>query len=218
MDAARKTKAASTQQEDIHMLRLLYNRYLQWRFANAKAEASMEAQRIAAERSLYSLVERVSELRGSVIAKHVELQHLKKTETISSILNGQIPYLDDWATLEGDYSSSLSGAAKALQDASLRIPVVGNVRADIRQVGEALNSATTVLESISPYIESSLSKAEEVESVISELAEVVSKERALIEECGDLLSKAHMLQVEECSLRGHLIQLKWDGFTQPREA
>lgn len=31
--------------------------------------------------------------------------------------------------------------------------------------------------------------------MISELAEVVSKERAMIEECEDLLSKAHLLQV-----------------------
>lgn len=39
-----------------------------------------------------------------------------------------MPYLDEWTDLEGDYSSSLSGATKALQDASLRLPITGNVR------------------------------------------------------------------------------------------
>ncbi|KAJ8620329.1 hypothetical protein MRB53_028858 [Persea americana] len=217
IEAARKAKKAPTQQEDVHMLRLLHNRYLQWRFANAKADAAMEAQKIVVEKSLNGHVARISELRDSVATKHIELQHLKKMESLSFILDSQIPYLDEWATLEEDYSSSISGAVKALHDASLRLPIIGNVRADVRQLGEALNSATAVLELISPYVESSLPKAEGVENVISELAGVVSKERALIEECGDLLSKAHGLQVEECSLRGHLLQLRRHGILQPKE-
>ncbi|XP_039057921.1 AUGMIN subunit 8-like isoform X2 [Hibiscus syriacus] len=35
--------------EDAHQLRLLYNRYLQWRFANAHAEAVFDIQRVNAE-------------------------------------------------------------------------------------------------------------------------------------------------------------------------
>lgn len=38
-------------------------------------------------------------------------------------------------------------------------------------------------------------QAEEVDTSISELARVVSGERALIEECGDLLSKEYTAQV-----------------------
>jgi len=37
------------QLEDAHQLRLLHNRYLQWRFANAQADATMYIQKITAE-------------------------------------------------------------------------------------------------------------------------------------------------------------------------
>lgn len=42
-------KGGSGQQEDVHALKMLYNRYLQWRFANAKSVASVQAQRREAE-------------------------------------------------------------------------------------------------------------------------------------------------------------------------
>ncbi|XP_058114413.1 protein ENDOSPERM DEFECTIVE 1-like isoform X2 [Magnolia sinica] len=174
---ARKGRKASSHQEDVHSLRMLHNRCLQWRLANAKAEATMNAQQIEAE----------------------------------------LPYLDEWAVLDGDYSNSVSGAIKALQDASLQLPVVGNVRADTTELNDAFNSVTNVLEAIFPFVQSFLPKAEGVDHVISELARVVARERALIEECGDLLSKVHVMQVEECSLRGQLIQLKRSSSTEPKE-
>lgn len=46
---ARKGKKFFTHQEETHSLKLLYNHYLQWRFANAKAEASMRAQKVEHE-------------------------------------------------------------------------------------------------------------------------------------------------------------------------
>lgn len=42
---ARKGRKVFTHQEDVHSLKLLHNHYLQWRFANAKADLSMHAQR-----------------------------------------------------------------------------------------------------------------------------------------------------------------------------
>lgn len=42
---ARKGRKVSSHQEDMHSLRMLQNHYLQWRYANAKAEFSMHAQR-----------------------------------------------------------------------------------------------------------------------------------------------------------------------------
>lgn len=41
---ARRGKKVSSHQEDVHSLRLLYNRYMQWRFCNARAAFSMKAQ------------------------------------------------------------------------------------------------------------------------------------------------------------------------------
>lgn len=50
-------------------------------------------------------------------------------------------------------------------------------------------------------------QAEETEILMSELAKIVGGERALVEECGDLLSRTYASQVDECSLRGQIIQL-----------
>jgi hypothetical protein len=44
--------------------------------------------------------------------------------------------------------------------------------------------------------------------LLSQLAKTAAQERALLEECGDLLSVATSLEVEERSLRTQLIQLE----------
>ncbi|KAK6149585.1 hypothetical protein DH2020_017110 [Rehmannia glutinosa] len=46
---ARKGRKVSNHHEDVHSLKMLSNYYLQWRFANAKAEASLHAQKQEAE-------------------------------------------------------------------------------------------------------------------------------------------------------------------------
>ncbi|XP_050288144.1 protein ENDOSPERM DEFECTIVE 1-like isoform X2 [Quercus robur] len=141
--------------------------------------------------------------------KRIELGLLQRTKTLSTVLDAQILYLEEWSALEEDYSVSLSEAIQALLNASLQLPI-GNVRADIREVGEALNSATNMMEMIVFHLQSfvpNVKQAEETENLISELARVTGGEKALIGECGGLLSKTYASQVEEFSLRGQLIQL-----------
>ncbi|XP_057430686.1 protein ENDOSPERM DEFECTIVE 1-like [Lotus japonicus] len=203
----RKGRKGSSHQEDVHSLRLLHNRYLQWRFANAKAAASMKAQQKESEKALYSHAMKISEMRDSVNRKRAELELLQRYKTLSTILDAQMPYLEEWSSMEEDYSVSLTEATQALVNASVQLPVGGNVRVDEREVGEALNSASKMMETIVSNIQRLVPKAEETDSSISELARVVGGERALIGESGDLLSKTYKSQVEECSLRGQLIQL-----------
>lgn len=45
----RKGKKTAGYIEDAHQLRLLYNRYLQWRFVNSRAEAMLQCQKVTAE-------------------------------------------------------------------------------------------------------------------------------------------------------------------------
>ena len=51
----RRGKKGEDRIVDAHMLRLLYNRYLQWRFANARADATFMVQKRSAEVWLFSL-------------------------------------------------------------------------------------------------------------------------------------------------------------------
>ncbi|CAM8921409.1 unnamed protein product [Rhodiola kirilowii] len=151
-----KLKKVNTQQESIHSLRLLHNRFLQWRFSNAKAEAAMVAQTQAAERMLYSLGIKISDLRESVMRRQIELGLLRRSKILFSILESQ---------------------------------------ADVKVFREALSSALKVMEMIESQISSFMPKAAEMDKLLSELARVNSAERNYIEESGDLLSKANMLQL-----------------------
>ncbi|PSS10453.1 Protein ENDOSPERM DEFECTIVE like [Actinidia chinensis var. chinensis] len=203
-------------QEQMHSLKLLHNHYLQWRYANAKAEASAHAQRRETERELYSLQVKMSVLRDSVKKKRIEFGQLGRTKTLSTVLEAHMSYLDEWSTLEGEYLSSLSGAIHALLNASVQLPFCGNVQVDVREVWEALNSAIKMTESIGVHIHRFMPKAEEIDALISELARVAGGERALMEDCGDLLFNTCTSQVEECSLRGNLIQLHCSNYHQPQ--
>jgi hypothetical protein len=93
------------------------------------------------------------------------------------------------------------------------------LQVDVHAVGEALGSAVDVLNALQVSVSSLSPKAESMDVLLSQLAQTAAKERALLEECGDLLSVAATLEVEECSLRTHLIQLEsekgWSSATLP---
>ncbi|PWA45602.1 hypothetical protein CTI12_AA514690 [Artemisia annua] len=201
----RKRKNA---QEEVHSLKMLHNHYLLWRYANAKAQVSMEVQRTEAEKQFFSLGTDISRLRDTVKKKRAELVVLKRIQALSTIVEAQMPYLDEWSALEEDYTHSLSGATNALTNSLLRLPVSGNVQVNIKEAAEALDSAVKTTDMIVNHMQSFLPKAEEMDTLISELANVNDVEKALVEECGNLLAKTHTLQVEDCSLRGHLMQLR----------
>lgn len=74
---------------DAHTLRLLYNRYVQWRFVNARADATFMVQKLNAERHLWNAWVTISELRHSVILKRIKLLLLRQKLKITSILKGQ---------------------------------------------------------------------------------------------------------------------------------
>ncbi|XBI80646.1 hypothetical protein VPH35_089752 [Triticum aestivum] len=195
-------------QEDVHQLRLLDNRYVQYRFLNARGAEAARAKAAAAENSLFGLAERIAGLRESVADKRAEAEKIKRDQRLCSIVGGQVPYLDRWSDVEEDYSSCLTGATSALHNASLRLPIIGGVRANYEEISEVLNSAAQLLEPASPLVRDLLPKVEEVDGVASKLAQIITSERDLIEECGNLLNQAHHMQMREYSLRSQLLQLR----------
>ncbi|KAF6141523.1 hypothetical protein GIB67_012285 [Kingdonia uniflora] len=108
--------------------------------------------------SFNSLMPKISQVCESVKSKRLQLIIFNKTTTTSTIIQSQMPHLDEWSALEVDYSTSLSGAITALQAASLRIPVNENVRVDIEELEGALNSASNVIETMSSHFQSFLPK------------------------------------------------------------
>ncbi|XP_027356943.1 QWRF motif-containing protein 2-like [Abrus precatorius] len=130
---------------DGHSLRLLYNRLLQWRFVNARADTDLSLQKFNAENCLYDASASTCKLRESVCAKRRELQLLKLQFKLTSILREQMMYLEDWGTLDSVYSGSLSGAIQALKASTFRLPVVDVAKAHGLKVKDAICSAVDVM-------------------------------------------------------------------------
>ncbi|TXG60869.1 hypothetical protein EZV62_012232 [Acer yangbiense] len=152
----KKGKKSANYIDDAHQLRLLYNRYLQWRFANARAEAVLYMQKVKAE----------------------------------------IAYLDDWASLEREHISSLSGVVEDLEASTLRVPVNGGAKADIESLKTAVCSAVDVMQAMGSSICSLLSRVEEMNSQVSELAVTAAQEKTMLDECEVLLASTSAMQVQ----------------------
>ncbi|CAN4107788.1 unnamed protein product [Withania somnifera] len=202
----RRGKVGENRIVDAHLLRLLYNRHLQWRFVNATTEATLLVQKHSAEKTLWNAWITISDLRDTVTKKRHRLQLLRQKLKLASILKGQMMSLEIWASFDKEHSISLLGAIEALKASTLRLPVVGGANINIQNLKDAISSAHGVMQAMSTSVGSILGKVEELNSLVSELAKVTVKEQASLEQCKDFLSMIATMQVKECSLRTHVIQ------------
>ncbi|KAM7266010.1 hypothetical protein ACFE04_003693 [Oxalis oulophora] len=204
----RRGKIGQERIVEAHVLRLLYNRYLQWRFVNARANATFKVHRLNAEKTLWNAWTSISELRHSVTLRRIKLLLLRQKLKFTSIIKSQIVYLEEWLLLDRDHSNSLLGAAEALKASTLRLPIVGKAVADIQNVKDAVGSALDVIQAMTLSICSLLLKVEEMDTLMAELVNVAEKEKVRLQQCKDFLSILSAMQVKDRSLRTHIIQLK----------
>ncbi|WCJ17934.1 hypothetical protein M5689_000318 [Euphorbia peplus] len=203
----RRGKMGEDRIDNAHLLRLLYNRYVQWRFVNARADATFMVQKLNAEKILWNAWVTTSELRHSVTLKRVKLLLLRQKLKLTSILKGQINCLEEWSLLDRDHSTSLEGAIEALKASTLRLPIVGKAVADVQNLKDAVSSAVDAMQAMGSSVCLLTSKVEDINSLVAELLNVTAKEKYLLQQCKDFLSKLAALQVKDCSLRTHVIQL-----------
>ncbi|GAB4853643.1 hypothetical protein Ancab_017834 [Ancistrocladus abbreviatus] len=207
----RKGKKGANQLEDAHQLRLFYNRYLQWRFANGNADAALYAQKVAAERTLFNVWRTTLLLWDSVIMKRIDFQQLQLDLKVNLVLDAQLAYLEEWALLERDHSTSLAGVIKDLEASTLMLPVAGGTRADIESLKAAISSAVDAMRAMGTSFCFVLPKVEGMNCLVSELAEQAAQHRAMLDECEALLASIAAMQVQEYSLCTQLIQLHQDS-------
>ncbi|KAL3814303.1 hypothetical protein ACJIZ3_015571 [Penstemon smallii] len=202
----RRGKVGESRIVDAHLLRLFYNRHLQWRFVNARTEAVLLVQKHSVQKCLWNAWITISDLRDSVTKKRHRLQLLRQKLKLASILEGQMTFLEDWASLDKDNSISLLGAIEALKATTLRLPVVGGAIADVQSLKDAISSAVDVMQTMASSMCSLLPTVNEVNSLVTELAKVTAKERALLEQCTYFISLLASMQVKDSSLRTHILQ------------
>ncbi|KAL1546897.1 QWRF motif-containing protein 2-like [Salvia divinorum] len=194
---------------DAHDLRMLYNRLLQWRLTNAKVENTHLVQKHAAERNLYNAWVNTSKLRSSVMSKRIELQTLRMTLKLYSMLKEQVPHLERWSLLDRDYWNSVSGAIKALEASTLRLPIVDGARADVHKVQEAIYSAVDVMQAMESSVYSLQLKVERMNSLTTDLSKLSAREHGLLDQCKELFSTTFVpLQVINWSLKVQVMQVQ----------
>ncbi|KAI0518749.1 hypothetical protein KFK09_006185 [Dendrobium nobile] len=203
----RRGKQGTKRIEGAHQLRMLYNRYLQWRFVNALTEDVLSVQRIKAETKLYDMENVSSELCDPFVKKRIYKHHMKQDMKLNMLLTEQITYLEDWAAIENEHRFSLSGTTRALKASTLWIPVTGEARRDIKALKNAINSAVDAMQAISSSICYLSSKVDQLSSLTSEFLASARKERSMLDDCTELLVFAGELQVHNSSLRAHIMQL-----------
>ncbi|KAH0459622.1 hypothetical protein IEQ34_012436 [Dendrobium chrysotoxum] len=223
----RRRKKGESRIEDAHLLRLFHNRYLQWRYINARAENTISTQMMNTQNKLYYAWMTFSELHGSVMNKQVNLQVLRQNLKLASILMGQIVHLEKWSTLDEGHEISFKGAINALKASTLRLPVIGGAKVDIKEVKDALNSAVGVMQSMKVSVCSLLSKVnatsfssaialnkhillqvERISSLVSEFGKLAAHEQAFLNHCRDLMSIVAALHVKQSSLQSYMLQLQ----------
>ncbi|KAF3532240.1 hypothetical protein DY000_02042353 [Brassica cretica] len=203
----RRGKIGEDRVRDAHLLRLLYNRHLQWRFANARADSTFMVQRLTAEKNLWNAWVSISELRHSVTLKRIRLLLLKHKLKLASILKEQMGDLEEWSLLDRDHSNSLLGATEALKASTLRLPIIGKAVVDILDLKHAVSSAVDVMHAMASSIFSLTSKVDGMNSVMAEMVNITAQETVLLEQCQGFLSIVAAMQVKDCSLKTHIIQL-----------
>ncbi|XP_073007853.1 QWRF motif-containing protein 2-like [Typha latifolia] len=204
----RRAKKGENRIEEAHMLRLLDNRHLQWRWVNARVSAAHLVHRLTAKNKLCSAWTSTSDLCDSVTIKRSKLQLLTQRLKLTSILKGQMTYLEEWAVIDRDHLISLSGVVEALKGSTLRLPVGSGAKADIQDVKEAVGSAVDIMQAMGSSICSLLPKVEGTNYLVSEVAKLAAQERILLDQSRDLLSTVVAMHVKQCSLQGHILQLK----------
>ncbi|CAL9008477.1 unnamed protein product [Prunus brigantina] len=200
-------KVSPIQEEDFHRFRLLHNGLLQWRFANARAEASLLVAKRVSEAKIFSVWLRTLKVRNFILEKRMQMQKLKHEIKVYQILNPQIFLLNEWGKLDRKNQESVSRLVRKLSGISNTLPLVHDAKADVASVYEAMTTAMLVMEGIEAMVTKLLPQLEKVLYMVTELLIAQKQQRDLEEN----ITMVAALEEEEASVRAHLIQLESQG-------
>ncbi|XP_073134445.1 QWRF motif-containing protein 7 isoform X2 [Henckelia pumila] len=174
----RHKKVSPVLEQGYHQFSVMYNRLLQWRFANARAESSMAAVKKISQRKVYSGYARISRIRNVIAEKRSQIQKLKQEIKLNHILNSEMSLLNEWSRLQAKNAEAIARVSRKMSAASVCLPLLHD------------------------------SKAEKACFMLLELAVLVKEQKQLSEELGNIINAVvASLEVQEKSLRAHRIQL-----------
>ncbi|KAF3433165.1 hypothetical protein FNV43_RR24267 [Rhamnella rubrinervis] len=193
----RQKKVSPIQEEDYHQFRVLHNKLMQWRFANAKAEAAMDATKAIAEEKFFSVWLTIYILRNSITEKRLQMQKLIHEIKLLQILKPQVVLLNQWTKLEKRNQESVGKLVNKLCGISIRLPLVNGAKADGMSLCEAMTMAMDVMEGIEAIISKYHSQVENVLYMVTELVIAKKQDKECWEELRNTMIPVATLLVSE---------------------
>ncbi|XP_020681593.1 QWRF motif-containing protein 7 isoform X2 [Dendrobium catenatum] len=121
----------------------------------------------------------------------------------------QIKAMERWVNyMEKHHMAAISSTKDCLHAVVCRLPLTDRAKADPQILSILMRKATNLMAAINGNIAACVSMTNRTVPLVAQLAQLISKEKPLIEECFELLEFFSELQFREESLRCHLIQLK----------
>ncbi|KAK1437950.1 hypothetical protein QVD17_03750 [Tagetes erecta] len=193
--------------ENVHQLRLLQNSWMQWRYVNARAEHVQENVAAQSENMLLCGYEGVVKLRQSVVQKRLQLQKEKLEMKLNLILRSQTKLLEAWGDIERRHILDLSVMKDYLHAVVCMIPLTEGAKVDLESATTAFQQASHLAATIKSMLSSVSPTDDETMVTLSELAEVVTQEKLLLEECFEHLNIISTLEVQESDLRCTIVAM-----------
>ncbi|URD95404.1 FAD binding domain [Musa troglodytarum] len=224
----RRRKEAAPGEEESHQLRLLTSRLIQWRFANARAVAAVEAARCNAEEKLFYAWLRIYELRNLVAAKRILVQRRKQKMKLPQILRPQLRLLSQWEPHAKKHVEAVATLVRLLGAAAFSLPLVEGaevreallsqlesvehessafpVHANSVSLRRCLSSSMETMTDIAATAGVFYAKVGDIDTMLYELAETIRLEIQGLEELMEMCRRVTSLEMHEVSLRAHMIQ------------
>ncbi|KAL4327966.1 hypothetical protein AHAS_Ahas13G0152900 [Arachis hypogaea] len=204
----KSSSSSSNTSEDLHFLRLLDNRFMQWRFANARAQVVNENLTQTVQSNLICALDGLTKLRNSVMQKKIQLEREKLRMKLNLVLRSQMKLLETWGAMERQHMAEIAAMKDCLHSVVCKLPLLEGATVDIQSAFIAERQASDLTDSINSMLNSFSLPAYKTAELVSELAEVVAQEKLLLEEFYDLFHAVRVLELRERSLKCSLIQLQ----------
>ncbi|KAG0462189.1 hypothetical protein HPP92_020665 [Vanilla planifolia] len=202
----RKKKEPSAREEMGHQLRMLAVSLLQWRFVNARTGAGTATANFVVEKKLFFAFLKITELRNIVAAKRILISRRKYKLKVIKLLNPQLNLLNRWELLARRHLDAVASLSGVLETRCLKLPLAEGAQANLEMLQQFICEAVEIMSQIEAAIRIFFSKAELVNSLLSELLQVMQEEVKSLDELWKTSSLTTSLKTHEISLRANLIQ------------
>ncbi|EEF44501.1 conserved hypothetical protein [Ricinus communis] len=186
--------AGSGNVQSIHQLRMLHNQQMQWRYANARADGVYGNVTKQVENNLLCAWHSLANLQRSVLLKKLQLQKEKFEIKLDFILHSQIKQLEAWGDMERQHLSAVLKTKECLYSVICKVPLIEGAKAEPQSTSLALRHASDLAASIKSTLITFSPLTEKGAAFFSQLAEVVSQEKLLLEECLEHLQTISALE------------------------